>query len=88
MRVYSKVPKLVNAINKGDTKAVSGKKGLLKPEVKKKYPKTPKPIGTKGRGTKSTSVKEPKSAVKVKRQGYRGNLQTNEDLRRLKQGKK
>jgi len=86
MPVYSKVPKLVNAINKGVVKAVSGKKGLLKPEVKKKYPKTPKPTGMQGRGTKSISVKEPKSNVKVKRPGYKGSLQTAQDLARLKRG--
>jgi hypothetical protein len=86
MPIYSKLPKVVNAINKGVVKAVSGKKGVLKPEVKKKYLKTPKPTGTKGRGTKSTSVKEPKSNVKVKRQGYKGSIQTNEDLRRFKRG--
>ena len=63
---YSKIPKIVNAINKGVVKAVAGKKGGMKAEVKKKYPKTPKPTGMKGRGTTSTSVAKPKSAVKVK----------------------
>ena len=86
MPVYSKLPKVVNAINKGVVKAVSGKKGVLKPEVKKKYPKTAKPTGTKGRGTKSTSVKEPKSNVKVKRPGPKGLLQTAQDLQRFKRG--
>lgn len=65
MPTYSKIPKLVNAINKGVVRAVAGKKGGIKAEVKKKYPKTPKPSGMKGRGTTSTSVANPKSAVKV-----------------------
>jgi hypothetical protein len=65
MPAYSKIPKIVNAINKGVVRAVAGKKGGMKAEVKKKYPKTPKPTGMKGRGTTSTSVAKPKSAVKV-----------------------
>ena len=66
MAAYSKIPKIVNAINKGVVRAVAGKNGGMKAEVKKKYPKTPKPTGMKGRGTTSTSVANPKSGVKVK----------------------